>query len=284
MIFAAKYHSYGNDFFIVPADQVKKSGYAGLARAICDPHRGLGADGCVFLSQAGADGAGLRIFNRDGSEAQMSGNGARCACAFLHHRGIVKNSMIRLETRAGTKVYELLRRHDSSWEYRSNMGSPVFEPAAIPFKAPPALQRVEDFPVEVSGETVRVSALFVGNPQCVVFVDELPHRRFFEKVGSGLENHPLFPQRTNVSFVKVENPHRLRILIWERGVGPTLSSGTGSCGAAVAAISAGRAMAPLEVHTETGMQQVEWEAGSEIFLTGCAEFIADVHLNWRAGD
>ena len=283
MINASKYHADGNDFLIFSSDQAGEEDYPSLARSICRRHRGAGADGCVLVSVASQGKFSLRIFNRDGSEAGMSGNGARCACAFLHQRGLTRDTEVRLETRSGIKVYELLQQGDFFWRYRSAMGCPRFSPSDIPFQSQPQLEMVQDYPLSVDGEVVRVTALSVGNPQCVVFVDELPKGPFFERVGAALEVHPSFPERTNVSFVKVESSHQLRVMIWERGVGPTHSSGTGSCGAAVAAIWTGRAHSPLEVHTAEGVQQVEWAPGDPMTLTGGVEFVSHIQFPWRPG-
>ena len=284
MISASKYHSDGNDFLILDSNQVEEVDYSHLSKSICTPHRGVGADGCIFILGPFQGRFSLRIFNRDGSEAEMSGNGARCACAFLHHRDLTGEPRVELETRAGIKVYQQLQEGGGFWRYKSSMGHPFFSPAAIPFEAPPTLEKIEDYPVSVDDETVRITALSVGNPQCVVFVDSLPCVPSFEKMGAALENHPLFPNRTNVSFVKVESSHRVRAMIWERGVGPTHSSGTGSCGAAVAAIQTKGARSPVDVHTDTGMQQVEWVQGEEMRLTGRAEFVSDVQFRWPQGD
>lgn len=279
MISASKYHSDGNDFLILNPDQVGKADYRRLSRSICDPHRGVGADGSVFVGGSSEGRFSLRIFNRDGSEAGMSGNGARCACAFLHHHDLAAEPRIELETLSGIKVYQLLQREEFCWQYKSSMGRPLFSPSAVPFEAPEAIEEVEDYSLSVGEYRVRITALSVGNPQCVVFVDRLPEDSSFKKMGRELESHPFFPERTNVSFVKVENPHQIRIMIWERGVGPTHSSGTGACGAAVAAIRTREARSPVKVHTGTGVQQVEW-TGQEMILTGRTEFVSEVQFHW----
>ena len=283
MISASKYHSDGNDFLILSSKQLKEEDYLDLARSMCCRHRGVGADGCVFVAGPSQGQFSLRIFNRDGSEAAMSGNGARCACAFLHHTRRTRDVEVKLETRSGIKVYQLLEQGDSLWQYRCTMGCPRFLPSDIPFRAEEELETVEEYPLAVDGEVVRVTALSVGNPQCVIFVDELPGKPFFERAGAALEVHSSFPERTNVSFVKVENSHQLRVMIWERGVGPTHSSGTGSCGAAVAAIRAGRVQSPVKVHTAGGAQKVEWASGEEMTLTGRAQFVSHSQFYWSPG-
>ncbi len=281
MILAEKYHSCGNDFLVIAASDVPEGRYPNLSQAICDRHFGVGADGCVFVQDISPPQFHLRIFNQDGTEAGMSGNGFRCGCAFLHRHGRVNQPEVTLETGSGVKVYTLLEDEEGFWKYRSRMGVPSFEPAAIPFKAPSKLEQVQDYSLEVPGGTVSITALSVGNPQCVVFVEEFPEEADFERMGKGLECHSYFPERTNVSFVRIEDSHQLKIKIWERGVGPTHSSGTGSCGAVVAAIRAERAQSPVQVHTEKGSQLVEWNPGEEILLTGEAEFITELKFHWN---
>ncbi len=280
MIPLSKYHSYGNDFLVLLSNHVPGERFSEFARAACEPHFGLGADGCVFLNLAEGR-TSLRIFNRDGSEAGMSGNGVRCAAAFLHHRGLILDSELEIETTSGTKSYHLMGEGKRTWTYQSNLGRPGFRPAEIPFRAGSGLKEVRDFPILVKGETVRVHALSVGNPQCALLLDRLPFEEDFRRLGSLLERHRRFPERTNVSFVRVLKRSHLKIRIWERGVGPTHSSGTGSCGAAVAAIRHGLVDSPVTVETATGKQTVEWEAGQEIRLTGTTEFIADIQFFWR---
>lgn len=281
MIVAEKYHSCGNDFLIVASSEVPQEHYSSLSQAICDRHFAVGADGCVFVSEISSPECRLRIFNRDGTEAAMSGNGFRCGCAFLHRNGLVDQPEVTLHTGSGVKIYTLLENTQEYWKYRSWMGVPAFEPAAIPFKAPPELRQVEEYSLEVPGGAVSVTALSVGNPQCVVFVEEFPKGLDFERIGSGLECHPCFPERTNVSFVQVKDSHQLKIKLWERGVGETRCSGTGACGAAVAAIRTGQVQSPVQVHSQGGSQEVEWNPGGEMLLTGEAEFIAEIKFHWK---
>jgi diaminopimelate epimerase len=281
MITASKYHGDGNDFLVVAPAQVQEDDYSALAQAICDHHFGVGADGCVYVGEISKAHVSLRIFNRDGSEAGMSGNGFRCGCAFLHQRSLVDQTEVTLMTASGMKCYALLRQGEGSWTYQSRMGPPDFEPSAIPFCAPDDVQDIQGYFLDVGGEQVSIAALSVGNPQCVVFVEELPEEEDFRRLGRGLERHPDFPERTNVSFVQVVGSKQLKIRLWERGVGPTHSSGTGSCGAAVAAIRAGKVQSPVQVSTETGSQLVEWENETEILLTGDVRFIAEIEFLWE---
>jgi diaminopimelate epimerase len=197
----------------------------------------------------------MRLFNADGSASEVSGNGIRClaALAVRQHPGL---QTVTVETPAGPKVLELKGKEGDRLTFRASMGVPT------------DIRRVE---FEAAGERVQAVALSVGNPQCVVFDDTLQPARM-HKLGPAIEHHPKFPNRTNVSFVHVETPTRIRILIWERGVGPTQASGTGACGAAVAAASHGGASRDVEVISPGGSQRVEWlEEG--IYLTGWASLV-----------
>ena len=284
MIAASKYQSYGNDYLVIRESDLTRRRADALTRDICRRHFGIGGDGCVFVEPGGKDRFRIRIFNPDGSEAAMSGNGCRCAGALVHHRGWSRNPNLTLETLSGVKIHQLLDRGESSWRYRSSLGRPSFIPEEIPIRLAKELPQVVDHPLQMGPRQVAITALSVGNPQCVVFVSTLPQDAEFRRLGSALEVHPAFPERTNVSFVQVTGPRRLQVRIWERGVGPTHSSGTGCSGAAVAAIHTGRVGSPARIGTETGEQEVEWQPGGEVHLTGRVEFVGDVHYHWREHD
>ena len=284
MIAASKFQSYGNDYLVIRESDLTRRRAAALTRAICRRHFGIGGDGCVFVEPAKDDRFRIRIFNPDGSEAAMSGNGCRCAGAFVHHRDLSRKADLILETLSGPKIHHLLDHGESSWRYRSSLGRPSFLPEEVPIRPEERLSRVVDHSLRVGNAAVTVTALSVGNPQCVVFVTDLPQDPEFRRLGSALEVHPAFPERTNVSFVQVTGPRRLQVRIWERGVGPTHSSGTGCSGAAVAAIQTGRVGSPARVGTETGEQEVEWRPGGEVYLTGRVEFVGEVRYHWREHD
>jgi diaminopimelate epimerase len=210
----------------------------------------------------------------------MSGNGVRCAASFLVHQELVDDPEILFQTGSGLKIYTLLEGSAPRWSFRSRMGQPSFSTADLPCLAPESMKQIQDHPLQVSGHIVKVNLVWVGNPQCVVFREDLPDDEEFDFLGSRLEVHEFFPERTNVSFVVRESEHSIRIRIWERGVGPTHSSGTGSCGAAVTSIYKGMVASPVQVHTATGSQKVEWSSGQEIRLTGDCEFIAQLEFSF----
>jgi diaminopimelate epimerase len=255
----AKAHAYGNDFLCVPAADAG-SDLPGLARAACDRHRGIGADGVVVYTVSGS-GASMRLINADGSWSEISGNGLRCLAAILARAAHTSpGGSVSIDTDAGTKTLELLASERHRYTFRAAMGQPT------------DLRREE---LDVGGERVPVSVLGMGNPQCVV-LGALPDERRFSALGRALATHPRFPGGTNVEFAELEAPDRVRILIWERGVGPTLSSGTGSSAAGVAAAAHAGASRVLDVVAPGGTQRVEW-LDDGVYLTGWAEIVLEGH-------
>ena len=277
----AKWHGYGNDFLVLESESFQESWFAAFTRAMCRPHVGLGADGCVFVRKRSECDFEVRILNRDGSEAGMSGNGFRCAAAQIHRSGQSASSSLVLHTRSGKKAYQLLEQDSATrWSYLADLGEPLFSPSEVPCLIDDR-EVVSEYPVRIEGQQLLLNALSVGNPQCAILVEKQPGADQFRLLGSKLEMHPLFPRRTNVSFVLVVNRRQVAIQIWERGVGPTSSSGTGCCGAAVTAIRLGRVDSPVRVETRTGTQQVEWSPGKNVLLTGDAELVADGSCYWE---
>ena len=277
----AKWHGYGNDFLVVESEPFQEAWFAAFTRFMCQPHVGLGADGCVFVGKRSESDFDLRIFNRDGSEAGMSGNGFRCAAAQIHRSGQSASSSLVLHAPSGKKPCRLLGEESATrWSYVLDMGEPFFTPSEVPCLVDDR-DVVSEYPVRVEGRQLLMNALSVGNPQCVILVESRPGPDEFQVLGSALERHSLFPERTNVSFVQVVSREQMIIEIWERGVGPTSSSGTGSCGAAVTAIRLGLVDSPVAVETRTGSQQVAWSPGKSVLLTGDAELVADGRCYWE---
>ena len=261
MIPFTKAHAYGNDFLYVPAARLPEGGQGRWAQKLCDRHRGLGSDGLILYEPTG-EGARMSLFNADGSPSELSGNGVRGLAAVIARdwpdAAQPAGRSLTIETVAGPKQLRLKEVRATSYLFAAQMGHPT------------GLARRE---LTIDGETVTVSVLAIGNPQCVV-LGPLPDESAFARLGPALERHPAFPDRTNVEFAHVLAPDRVAIRIWERGVGPTASSGTGSCAAAVAACAHGGAGRDVEVIAPGGSQRVEWtEAG--LTLTGWAEIVAD---------
>jgi diaminopimelate epimerase len=252
-----KTQAFGNDFLLVARSDVPHDAdLPALARAACDRHRGIGADGLMLLDPH-PGGARTQLLNADGSLAEVSGNGVRCAAAWLaRERGLRTGGRLVIETTAGPKRLELLEAAGLTFTFRAEMG-------------PPTELRQET--IDVDGTPVSCVVMRVGNPQCVVLGDVTRERLY--GLASRLAVHPFFPNGTNVELAAVETSNRVRILIWERGVGPTEASGTGACASAVAAAFAGGAARSVDVVSPGGSQHVEW-ADETIWLTGWATVVA----------
>jgi diaminopimelate epimerase len=251
-----KAHAFGNDFLLVPEREVAAgTDRAALARDLCERHRGVGADGLITYSD-GPRGARMDLLNADGSSSEVSGNGVRCLAAWLARtRAMRPGDAVEIDTDAGSKTLELLAQDGRRLTFRAAMGQP---------------EQVQRRSIDVDGRAIDAVTLRVGNPQCVV-LGEVTRERL-ESIAAKLAVHPVFPEGSNVELASVEAPDRVRILIWERGVGPTEASGTGACAAAVAAIAYGGVARDVQVIAPGGAQRVEWrDAG--LFLTGWAEVL-----------
>lgn len=269
----AKLHGLANDFIVVRGPGLPKA-LSSLARAMTEPHTGVGADGLlVILSPENKrNDARIRIFNSDGSEPEMSGNGIRCAAAFLLiEKGSRKS--LAIETAAGVKTLRLIKAEHGRWIFQVGMGAPILEPRDIPFRAGNLQAPIVGFPLRVQGKRVGVTVTSMGNPHCTVFVKDFA-RTDWKYLGREIERHRLFPNRTNVEFVRLRSRRQIEVRYWERGVGETMSSGTGSCGATVASILNGFTERKVTVQTPAGKLQVEWPEHGEVLLTGPVEWIA----------
>jgi diaminopimelate epimerase len=309
----AKFHGLGNDFLVVDGHPRPLSKFA---RAILDRHTGVGADGLLVMTppRAKKHDARLRVFNADGSEAEMSGNGIRCAGAFLLQAAPARRTFL-IETAAGVKTLDKIEEGNGKWRFRVGMGAPVLEPAKIPFKAGTFAVPVKGYPFRTQRGVLPVTVTSMGNPHCSVFVEdfagpayqpaaadrapgfsrapleqraaESPGSRIlrypsvllrdfgdWESLGPEIETSPLFPNRTNVEFVKVISRREIAVRFWERGVGHTMSSGTGSCAAVVASILNDLTGRQVRVQTEAGSLGVAWPENGEVVLTGPVEGIA----------
>ncbi|HTK29498.1 MAG TPA: diaminopimelate epimerase [Vicinamibacterales bacterium] len=253
----AKAHAYGNDFLYVDAAEAPGAALDALAREMCSRHTGVGADGLIVFTRA-PDRTAMRLFNADGSRAEISGNGVRGLAALLLRERPEAAAAIAIETEAGRKQLSRMAIDGSRQTFRAAMGVPrALRQARLP----------------AAGRLVDAVVLDIGNPQCVV-LGPLPDEETFQRLGPALERHDAFPEGTNVEFAETEAPDRVRILIWERGVGPTESSGTGSCAALVAAAAFGGASRQADVVAPGGTQRVEW-LDDGVYLTGWAEIVCD---------
>ncbi|HID21589.1 MAG TPA: diaminopimelate epimerase [Planctomycetaceae bacterium] len=266
-----KMHGCGNDYIVIGGFEQQGPAEPGrFARRACDRHRGIGADGLILLDPrdpATAAVARMRIFNPDGTEAEMCGNGIRCAAKWLRDHGAVDSDAFGVQTACGVVSVHVSREQAGETQVCVDMEAPVFDAKSIPTTlqgTPPV-----DVAVDVEGQSVRVTCLSTGNPHCVVFVDSLDDQRV-RRLGPALERHEAFPNRTNVEFVQALSRSELAVRVWERGVGETLACGTGACAAAVASVLTHRAGERVRIRMRGGTLHVDWSDRRAVFLTGPA--------------
>jgi diaminopimelate epimerase len=267
-----KMHGLGNDFVLLDClgDGTSRTDaeWARLAAQVCDRHFGIGADGILVALPSETADVRMRIFNGDGSEAEMCGNGVRCLARYARDRGAATDHL-RVETLAG--VLELTFPGGPS-EVRVDMGPPRLAPREIPLRADG--ERALDLAVPVDGRTFQMAAVSMGNPHAVAFMSaaELAALPLHE-IGPLVERHELFPERTNFHAVAVTSRHAATVRVWERGAGPTLACGTGACAVTVAGVLSGQLESPVDVTLPGGTLRIEWQQGGSVFMTGPTAYV-----------
>jgi diaminopimelate epimerase len=246
------------------------------AARICDRRAGVGADGVIVVRKSSAADFFMDYMNADGSWAEMCGNGIRCLAKYVYDNGLTDKKTLQVQTRAGIKMLELIPGPDGKIDsVRVNMGEPIFSPEKIPAKIDLASAPILDHPVEVEGRTFSASVLSMGNPHCVIVVDDDPEL-LPKRYGPAIEYHPLFPAKTNVEFIRVIDRTRIVMRVWERGSGETFSCGTGACAAAVAARLKGLVNSSATVELLGGELTIDWKSsGFSVFMTGSSIFVFD---------
>ena len=267
-----KFQAVGNDFLIARESDLPPGDFSlnDLARQACDRHFGAGADGLELLLNAHpgaqADFA-IRLFNADGGETPISGNGTRCVAAFLYFNDLWHAPVVRLATGAGIKLVRLKERKDSRFMFETEMGTPRLASQEVPVLLDGPVASVVRQKLMVGGQAIEFTASSMGNPHCTLLVEDF-ERIDWHALGAAIENHPAFPERTNVEFVRILDRERIEARFWERGVGPTLASGTGACAAAVAAVLNEKTDRRVKVLTEAGEVLVEWRGDGTVLQTG----------------
>ncbi len=277
-----KYQGLGNDFIIVDRISERRSDVfpQELVVPLCRRGFGVGADGVILAEPPVASGdARMVIFNSDGSEAEMCGNGIRCLGSYLLNEGLVKSNPMWIETAAGARMLEVMGWGDHGRVVEVDMGLPEFHRASIPVSGEGA-DAIREM-LEIEGEHYEATCLSMGNPHCVIFVDGLDEAPL-ERLGPAIENLALFPRKTNVELVKVEGEHHLRVRVWERGVGITQACGTGACAAFAAAIAENRASSPMRVDLPGGALDIRIGEGGHILMRGpvIEVFRAEISTEW----
>ncbi|MDO8613261.1 MAG: diaminopimelate epimerase [Dehalococcoidia bacterium] len=274
----AKMQGTGNDFLLVETSDEGRD-WGALAQAMCERHYGVGADGLMLVLPSQAADVRMRLFNADGSEAEVSGNGVRCLVKYVIERGLARprDGRLRVEAASGLLEAEVFGEGGRVERVRLSMGAPRFAPREVPVltEAEPPLI---DLPLEVDGETLAVTCLSMGNPHAVLFVDGPVAEYPLEHLGPKVERHPAFPARVNFGVARMLGRDRMELRVWERGVGETLACGSGSSAAMVAARLKGLAGDTVDITQTGGLLTLEWDADAcsgrgEVFLTGPADFV-----------
>jgi len=280
-----KMHGLGNDFVVIGAlDNLPlcEDELSEFARFVCDRHFGVGADGVIWILPSEEADFKMRIFNPDGSEAEMCGNGIRCAAKWFYDRDYAKGEMVKVETLAGLKTVWVQAKEGKAVAVTVDMGEPIFNTVQIPTTLLGDGREAIEVPLTIDGvETFTASAVSMGNPHCVIFVDDV-NGFPVERVGPKIERHPAFPQRTNVEFVQVVSSNELKVRVWERGAGLTLACGTGACASLVIAAKTGRAERKAMVHLPGGTLSIEWRDDNRVYMTGPAVEVFRGELVWES--
>ena len=269
-----KMQGIGNDYLYVNLLTETVPDPADLAVRMSRQHFGCGSDGLVLIGPSDTADVSMRIFNADGSEAEMCGNAVRCIGRYVYERGLTDRTDLRLQTRSGFVGLRLRLRNGQVESVRVDMGAPRVLPREIPVLL--TGEHVLDRPVRIAGRIWNITCVSMGNPHCVVFVDE-PEKLDLNSIGPQFEHDPLFPERTNTEFVQASPDRRhLTMRVWERGSGETLACGTGACAALAAAVLTGRSERTCEMKLRGGTLSLSWDAESgHIYQEGPAEYVYD---------
>lgn len=263
-----KMHGLGNDYIYVDGFKEHLDDPAAVARAVSDRHFGIGGDGLILILPSSQADFRMRMFNADGSEAEMCGNGIRCLAKYVYDHRLTRQTTIRVETLAGILTLQLFPQGEVIESVRVMMGAPGLQREQIPMQGPPG--HVLNEPLQVDGTTFEVTAVSMGNPHCIVFVDD-PETFEVERWGPRFECHAAFPEGVNTEFVRVLDEQNFRMRVWERGSGETLACGTGASAAAVACHLAGRTGRRVTAHLLGGRLELEWnETDNQVYMTGPA--------------
>ena len=263
-----KMHGLGNDFIVVEDFALTLKDYANLAIWLCNRNFGIGADGLALLQPSETGVCRILIFNSDGSEAEMCGNLIRCAGKYLDERGLVQESVFDVEMFSAVKTLRLVVEEDEVVAVEVDMGEPILESDLVPVAG--ERRRVMQEEISAYGETFAMTAVSMGNPHCVIFVEDtetVPLATW----GPALETHVIFPKKTNVEFVQIVTPSEARFRVWERGAGPTLACGSGACAVLVAGVLNAKLERKATLHLPGGALVVEWRDDNHLYMTGPAE-------------
>lgn len=269
-----KMHGLGNDYVYVNCFEEKVAEPEKVSRFVSDRHFGIGADGLILIRPSEKADFEMAMYNADGSRGEMCGNGIRCVGKYVYDYGLTNKTQICIDTLAGIKYLELMLKDGKVSQVKVDMGAPCLTAAEIPVTADS--EQVIHAPLVVEGKTYEMTAVSMGNPHCVIFLEEDVRKLDLENIGPAFENHPRFPRRINTEFVNVIDKSTLRMRVWERGSGETLACGTGACATVVAAVLNGKSGHEVTVQLLGGALEITW-AGDDmpVYMTGSAVTVFD---------
>ena len=273
-----KMHGIGNDFIIMDfySEQIPDSlDFNQLAKELCQRHFGIGGDGLILVLPSAIHDLRMRIFNFDGSEPQMCGNGIRCFARYAYEKGLIQEKIFSVETLAGKIIPELIfNQQDSSIieGVKVNMGKPRLSRKEIPMAGQPDERVINEDLILDSGKRFNMTCVSMGNPHCVIFIDDVQSFPVTE-IGPEIENHDLFPEKTNVEFIEILNENEIKFRVWERGVGETMACGTGASAAVVAGVLNKLIKPDTVVHLNGGKLRIQWNDDGFVYMTGPAETV-----------
>lgn len=274
-----KMHGIGNDYVYVDCTKEDLANPEAVSRFVSDRHFGIGSDGLILIKRSDRADFQMHMYNNDGSEGKMCGNGIRCVAKYVYDYGLTDKEEISVDTLSGIKYLKLTIENNKVAKVRVNMGSPVLAPEKIPVKADqePVVQE----PIEVCGREWKMTCVSMGNPHAVIFLDTPVKEFALEEVGPFFEKHERFPKRTNTEFIRILSRDRIEMRVWERGAAETWACGTGACAAVVAANLNGYCGRTVTVELLGGDLEIEWrEADNCVYMTGAAVTVFDgeIHL------
>ncbi len=270
-----KMHGIGNDFILIDClhKSLDDSSFLSyLTKKLCDRNFGIGADGLILILSSSKADLRMRIFNFDGSEAQMCGNGIRCFAKYAYENKLVSKIKFTVETLAGIITPELIFKNKEISGIKVDMGIPKLKRREIPMEGEDTPTVVDETLKFNSKQIFKITCVSMGNPHCIIFVNDVQSIPV-DEIGPKIENHPLFPEKTNVEFIQVLNKQEINFRVWERGVGETLACGTGACAALVAAVLNKKTDRKATIHLPGGDLDIHWADDGNIYMTGPAELV-----------
>lgn len=280
MLKFTKMHGLGNDYVYMDAINQKIENRAELAKYVSDRHFGIGSDGLILICESKVADFRMQMFNSDGTEAEMCGNGIRCVGKFVYDKKMTNKDIVTIETLAGIKTLKLTIKDGKVEKARVDMGEPILEPSKIPVisKEMP----VKNLKLKVEDKEFKFTAVSMGNPHAITFIDEDVKEFELEKYGKPVEINDAFPKRTNVEFINIVDRNNIKMRVWERGAGETLACGTGACASAVASVLNGYTDRNVNVELLGGILEIEWNEGNNhIYMTGSATTVFEGEIEYE---